>query len=103
LAETPSVSIIVAGETYTLRQSDLTGIDAKEFRLAVGMPLAKVFADPTIVDLDVLAGLVWLVRRRSERGLSYEDVARSVTYDAIEIVEGDTGEVEALDGSDPEA
>lgn len=59
---------------------DLTGIDARDFRAAVGFPLVQVFANAAAYDIDVAAGLVWLVRRRTEPNLSYADVARTINF-----------------------
>jgi hypothetical protein len=98
----PGFSMTLDGRTYTVRLSELTGIDAKDFRAEVGVPLSVVFRDPAALDLDVLAGLVWLVRRRLDRRLSYAQVASSLRYDTEIVFEAAGGPPPAtLD--DPEA
>lgn len=76
----PALELTVDGETFTLRFSDLTAIDAKDFRVAVGVPLTDAMSAET-TDLDIIAGLVWLARRKRERGLPYLKVAKELTYD----------------------
>lgn len=75
-----ALEITLDGETFTLRFSDLTAIDAKDFRAAVGIPLTAAMTEG-VTDLDIIAGLVWLARRRRERGLAYATVAKALTYD----------------------
>jgi hypothetical protein len=53
-------------------------------------------------DLDVVAGLVWIVRRRTEPGLTYDDVAGVMTYGDLLVEHDGTGET-ADDPTDPEA
>lgn len=78
MSEAPTFEFTVAGAAYTVRLGELTPKDAGDFRRAVGMSLMSAFGQ---VDLDVIAGFVWLVRRRMQPGLSYETVAESFTYD----------------------
>lgn len=96
-----AVAITVDGERYLIRLSDLTAIDAGDFRRAVGTSLVSVMSEGS-ADLDVIAGLVWLARRKRERGLKYEDVARRLTYDTSVEVAEPAGEEGAGD-HDPEA
>lgn len=98
MAATPALVITVDGHTYTYARSDLCGIDAKDFRAAVGLRLVEVL-DGGSSDLDALAGLIWLARRRLERNLTYEAVARALTYDSDVTV--DTT-VEPPPAADPE-
>lgn len=74
------MQLTLDGETWTLDFGELTGVDAKEFRKAVGVPLASVLADKEGFDLDVAAGLIWLARRLKEPTLSYADVAKAINF-----------------------
>ncbi|HET7486835.1 MAG TPA: hypothetical protein VFJ85_02835 [Acidimicrobiales bacterium] len=87
----PALVIAVDGQTYTIRLGDLSALDAKDFRAAVGVSLAQVMTNGS-TDLDVLAGLVWLARRRRERGLAYKTVAKVLTYDTPVDVGGSVDE-----------
>lgn len=71
--------ITVDDKTYDLDFSDITAIDAKDFRREVGIPLLSVLSDRQEADLDVVAGLVWLARRKTESGITYEEVAKSIS------------------------
>lgn len=77
-----NLAITLDGREYVVRSAELTAIDAKDFRAAVGMSIMSVLTDPSGLDLDVVAGLVWLLRRRTERGLSFDAVAASINYDS---------------------
>lgn len=91
------VRITVDGMNYDLDMGDINAIDAKDFRREVGITLASSMTDSVDVDLDVIAGLVWLARRKTERGLTYNDVASMLSFNS----DIDFSDVE--DGEHPEA
>jgi hypothetical protein len=94
------MEITVGNETYLIAVEDLTGLEVKAYREAVGTsPMAAFSNQP---DLDVVAGLVWIVRRRTEPGLTYDDVAGVMTYGDLLVEHDGTGET-ADDPTDPEA
>lgn len=76
----PIVRVTVDGTDYDLDFSDLTGIDAKDFRREVGIPLAAVLAETQDPDIDVIAGLVWLARRKTQPSLTYTEVAAGINF-----------------------
>lgn len=77
----PALIISIDGKEYRLRPSQLTAIDAKDFRNVTGQKLIDVVRrGPT--ELDEAAGLVWLVRRKREPGLPFEAVAIAMNYDS---------------------
>lgn len=84
--------ITVNGKEYIIRMSELTAIDAKDFRARVGVSLAQVMSNES-ADLDTVAGLVWLARRKRDPRVRFEDVARELTYDT-EIDFGDGTEAD---------
>lgn len=76
-----------AGVTFTSDDlSDLDGIEARDFRMATGMSIAKAFQALAMQesDLEVVAGLAWLIKRRSLPGISYESVLKSVKFKDLE-------------------
>lgn len=81
MTDTPCIVVEVDGKTYRLDRRQMTANDAKDFRAAVGVPLTKVMTEGSW-DVDVVAGIVWLVRRRTERTLAYATVAGDITYDS---------------------
>lgn len=69
------------GQVYELKPDEVTAEDAKDFRREVGTALGAVFGGARDVDLDVIAGVIWIVRRKEgERTLKYHDVAGKLTY-----------------------
>ena len=80
-SQTPCVVVQVDGKEYRLDRRQMTANDARDFRGAVGVPLTKVIAEGSW-DVDIVAGIVWLVRRRTERTLAYQTVAEGITYDS---------------------
>ncbi len=80
VADSPSVQIQVGGKTYTATLRELTGRDARDFRLVTGFSLLTAMARRDL-DIDVGAGIVWLIRRRDEPRLSYEDLLDQINYE----------------------
>lgn len=97
MSQPATLVITVDGKEYKVKLSQLTAIDAKDFRASVGVSLAQAIAGGS-GDLDVIAGLVWLARRKIERGLPYAKVAASLTYESdIDLSEPDATEPTAED------
>ncbi len=90
------------GRTDEIRLDDVTAAEAGLFRRHVGISLRQAFED---IDVDTMAGLVWLVRRRENSRLTYEQVARSFTYaDLAAAMEDTLDDDSAVEGpDDPEA
>src|SRR5205085_12653796 len=80
--------VTLEGKPYKLRAGELSALDAKEFHTAIGVRLLDVFRRGP-QDLDEVAGLVWLCRRRREPGLPYEVVAADINYDSVLTVESE--------------
>jgi hypothetical protein len=99
-----ALTIKIDGKSYEVRVGEFTGRDVRDFRAVLGFTPQKVFNDPSLYgDLDAMAGLVWLVRRRAEPSLGFEKVLDSISYDNVDVVtEGDAQTQEAGDSS-PEA
>lgn len=102
-----TVKISAFGEVYELQSDRITAVDSQAFRKQVGIPLGAVFTDETTMDLDVIAGLIWLARmQRGEKNLRYVEVAKRMTYDTeVEFVnpEEEQEEQEPGEGDFPEA
>lgn len=74
------LAVTVDGEDHFIRLSDLTALDAKDFRAQVGIPLLSVFAGSVTTDLDIVAGIVWLCRRQTNPRLRYAEVAAAMNF-----------------------
>ncbi len=79
----PDLKFEVDGKEYILRPGELSARDAIDFRGAVGVGLTEAVATMGGGDLGVLAGLIWLVRRKTERALTFDAVADSFTLGTV--------------------
>jgi hypothetical protein len=103
----PDFIVVVDGDEYPIHLNEISAFDATGLRHATGMSVAGVlsqlFSDGGDADIDLVAALVWLSRRQQgEQPLSYEKVARGITYEAEYSVrpgteDDDPGEAPAAD------
>lgn len=91
MADSPAQLLVtVDGAEHYLTIRDLTALDAKDFRAKVGSSLQDALRDVyggQGIDLDRVAGLVWLSRRRSEPKLPFESVAYTLGYESEIVVD----------------
>lgn len=73
---------------YDIDPDDFTGTEVNRFRQALGLSITAGLAGGT-VDLDVLCGLVWIVKSRQAKGLPYGAVADNVHRSAIDLHDED--------------
>lgn len=97
MLDSPALEITVDGKQHVIRFEDFSALEAREFRREMGCGLASAFSDSP--DLDTIAALLWLHRRKTNPKLKYEDVAKELTYFNFDIVD-DTGA--AAEDQDPE-
>ncbi len=97
MADSPALEITVDGKQYVIRFEDFNALEAREFRREMGSGLSAAFQDTP--DLDTIAGVLWLLRRKASPKLKFEEVAKELTYLNFGVV--DDGE-EAPDDDDPE-
>lgn len=84
----PTLDFSVKGKTYTIDFSDITGREAKAFRQAVGTSTLSALQGVSTGELDPLecvAGFKWLLDRRDNSKVEYDDVLGSLTYDDISL------------------
>lgn len=79
-SEATGVVITVAGVEHHLDAMAVTGLDAREFRRQTGQPFASVLANLDALDLDLVAGLVWMARRQAGEIADFDEIAGSLTY-----------------------
>ena len=78
---------------YQVDLADLNGVDSRDFRGAIGISLAEVVGNGG-GDLDTLAALVWLTRRKSNKALPFQAVAEHINYGNVEQTAADADPVE---------
>lgn len=103
----PTLDFRVNDKTYRIDLSDITGREAKAFRHAVGTSLLNALQGVSTGELDPLefvAGFKWLIDRKNDSKLTYDDILGSLTYDSISLdVEAEEQEGEDVPlGSDSE-
>lgn len=69
------------GNKYHVEVDDITRNEWRELRSALGMTQQEVLLGLAQVDLDVVAGVLWLVMRRDNPDVQYEDL--DITYRSI--------------------
>jgi len=99
----PVLEIKVNENTYRLDFDELSGRDAQEFAGHTGASLAGSIMNMAegngVGDLHIIAGLVWLARRKLDRSLRYETVNMGLNYGMLR-----RGEVKvSAEGDDEEA
>lgn len=82
-----TVTLTLGGEQVTFRLGDMNAVDAGDFRRQVGVSLMQAIAGGSL-DLDIVAGLLWLTKRRDNPKLAYHAVAAQLTYADLEDIDG---------------
>ena len=105
------ITIQIAGKKTIVRLSNFDGADVRDFRNVVGFAPARAFSEPGLMDLDVMAAMVWLTRRKLSPQTTYDSLLKSITYDNAEVTfdyrdandDGTEDDDEGADPADPEA
>lgn len=84
MADDATLRIVVDGIKWELDLNDLSALDARDFRAVTGTRLFDAARAP---DLDHVAAFIWLQRRRTERSLTFDQVARDVTLGGVDAPE----------------
>lgn len=89
----PVLRAKIGGKPYALDLTDVTGREARDFRRAVGVPIitaAALVGSGEIDTLEVMAAMKWLIDRKDNPSLEYEDVLDEISYkDLAQTSEGD--------------
>lgn len=67
---------------YEIDMKDLSGVDVLDARKVLGIGLVQAASQG--MDIDVVSVLVWLVKRRANRGLAFNAVADSINYGNVD-------------------
>lgn len=79
------LQIEAAGRKVVFDMEEMTGVDERDFRKATGYTIAAAWnaAIEGELNLEAIAGFVWLVARKDEPQLAYDDVLAGVSYKDI--------------------
>ena len=100
MADGPALEISVNKTNYLIRFEDFNALEAREFRREMGSGMAAAFTDTP--DLDTIAALLWLHRRKTNPKLKFDDVAKELTYVNFDVGESDEAEETGPEEDDPE-
>lgn len=105
-ADSDVIAFKIDGEKFVLRMKEVTGLDAKHFRAGVGMTINEamsIFAAAVgddeakvHVDIDLIAGLVFLAKRQAgNKTVKFDSVASAISYGSdVELGDEEDDEVE---------
>lgn len=80
-AETNVVSWVVDGKRYDVDLYDIDGIEWRDAGRETRLTQRQIMYQALVVkDFDAIGALLWIMRRRTEPDLAYEDVLRGLTY-----------------------
>lgn len=85
-----TLNFTVKDRKFSLDITDVDGLEARDFRQAVGMPLLDATAAALRGEIDTLelaAGVMWILDRRENPAMTYEDALRSVSYATVKMPE----------------
>lgn len=77
MADDTTIRFKVDGEAYEVDLSDLDGLERRAFRTTVGQSVEHALVASGTGEQDIIevyAGLAWLIRRRTDKSVSYEQV-----------------------------
>lgn len=84
---------------YEIDMKDLSGVDILDTRKILGVGLIQ--AATSGIDIDVASVLVWLVRRRGNKGLAFQAVAATINYGNLNFDADADGEAGSVDPTTP--
>lgn len=86
MAEESTIAFKVNDKPYSVDVGKFTGIEIRDFENAVGTPLFATLngvGTGTAEPMMFVAGTKWLIDRRSNPSLTFDEVLGSITYDGI--------------------
>ena len=96
--ESPGFEVSIGGKRTRVMLDSFDGRDTKLCREETGHAPQFWFQRQEEWDIDIIAMLVWLTRRKFKPSLTYDDVLESISYDNFEVVDS----TDDPEGDDPE-
>jgi len=86
--ESPGFEVSIGGKRTRVMLDSFDGRDTKLCREETGHAPQFWFQRQEEWDIDIIAMLVWLTRRKFKPSLTYDAVLESINYDNFEVVDG---------------
>lgn len=110
MADETDGDVVVAfdyeGERYRLANDEMTAAERLAWRQTFGMPYLAMLTQG--LDIDFAAGVIWIIKRRSNPRLRFSDIAEKLTWKDTRLVingrpvdEDDQDNTEEVDEADP--
>lgn len=98
ITEQPALEILINGQKTVVRLDSFNGQDVKLCRGETGHAPRYWFEHTDEIDIDIMAALVWLTRRKLKPGLTCDAVLESINYGNVSVPESGSEDEE-----DPES
>lgn len=94
MSDDPVVQITLDGETIDVDLLDIDGNEWCTVKRKLGLKPKQVFDDAQDMDFEAIAALVWLVKRREDPQVQYEEILSGLSMRSL-IDSDDEGEDDA--------
>lgn len=87
-----TLTVTIGDQKYELDITDVTGSEARAFRREVGASIldaGEMAAHGSLDTLEFIAGVKWLIDRRSNPDLVFDAVLNSITYGDVDFGDND--------------
>ena len=75
--------VMIEDEQYLLDYSDITGIEWREIKKLTGLNSMEVIAQTSMMDFEALASVVYILAKREDKNVKYENILGKLTIDSI--------------------
>ena len=75
--------VVIEDEQYLLDYSDITGIECREIKKLTGLNSMEVIAQTSMMDFEALASVVYILAKREDKNVKYENILGKLTIDSI--------------------
>lgn len=94
----PALKMTIEGQEQLFRLGDFTGAETRMFRDMTGQKILTAFFD---IDLDLIAGLVWLRARREDKKVTYSSINERLTWDDVQVGHASDADEDEDEESEP--
>lgn len=90
------LEVTLDGQQITIDPTDIDGVEWRDIKQATGLTPKKAFEAVSEMDMEALAALVWVVQRRDDEEVQYDEVLSGLNIGSFigsdDDEQGDEGE-----------
>ena len=75
--------VIIEDKQYLIDYSDITGIEWREIKKITGLNSMEAIAQTSMMDFEALASVVYVIAKREDKNVKYEDILAKLTIESI--------------------